>query len=240
MKPKICAHRGFAQSIHENTIEAFDAAVKIGADMIEFDVRRTGDGQLVVFHNSTITTGGGEKPIKETSYKILNTAAAEQGFSVPLLSEALEEFGNKILLNIEIKRIGYELEIAELASSICENDRFVITSFNDFSIRRIKKHKRKIHAGLLLGSSRKKSAFNRLTEEFPLARILKSGADFVLPNYRLLKLGFSTRMQLIGKPVWAWTVNDEETLRKLLKTTNIETIITDRPDTALKTRDTIV
>ena len=239
MKPKICAHRGFTQSLRENTIEAFAAAVEIGADMIEFDVRKTGDGRLIVFHNPTITTGGGEKPIKETSYKRLNEVAAEQGFFIPLLSEALDEFGNKIPLDIEIKETGYELEVAKLASSICESGSFVITSFNDFSIRQVKKYRRKIRTGLLLGSRRKTGAFNRLTEAFPLARILKSGADFVLPNQRLLRLGFAKRMWLIGKPVWAWTINDGETLRKLLKTPNIETVITDHPDIALKTRDAI-
>jgi len=45
------AHRGFHAQAHENTVNAFQAAIDCGADMIETDVRRTADGELVLHHD---------------------------------------------------------------------------------------------------------------------------------------------------------------------------------------------
>ena len=51
-RPVVIAHRGASHYYHENTMEAFEAAVDMSAEMIEFDVRRTFDGVLVVHHDS--------------------------------------------------------------------------------------------------------------------------------------------------------------------------------------------
>ena len=63
-KPLIIAHRGSAQAaaeitileitIPENTIAAIEAAIALGADMIEFDVRSTKDRRLVVCHDPKV------------------------------------------------------------------------------------------------------------------------------------------------------------------------------------------
>ena len=47
----IVAHRGGWGAAAENTLAAFENAINLGVDMIEFDVRRTGDGRLVVHHD---------------------------------------------------------------------------------------------------------------------------------------------------------------------------------------------
>ena len=50
----ICAHRGASDTHPENTIEAFREAIRLGAQMIEFDVTFSRDGQLVLIHDSTV------------------------------------------------------------------------------------------------------------------------------------------------------------------------------------------
>src|ERR1700761_117450 len=50
-RPMVAAHRGYAAAATENTLAAFHAAIAAGADMIEFDVRRTRDGELIIFHD---------------------------------------------------------------------------------------------------------------------------------------------------------------------------------------------
>ena len=50
----VAAHRGVAAGAAENTIEAFTNAIDIGADMIEFDVRMTRDGELIAFHDARV------------------------------------------------------------------------------------------------------------------------------------------------------------------------------------------
>jgi glycerophosphoryl diester phosphodiesterase len=47
----VAAHRGYAAGAPQNTIAAFTNAIDVGADMVEFDVRRTRDDELIVFHD---------------------------------------------------------------------------------------------------------------------------------------------------------------------------------------------
>ena len=48
----IASHRGrFGGNIVENTLSAFEAAVSCGADIVETDIRRTADGEMVLFHD---------------------------------------------------------------------------------------------------------------------------------------------------------------------------------------------
>ena len=61
--PIVTAHRGFSGKFPENTMPAFEAAYNLGVDFIEFDVRESADGVLVVLHDSTVdrtTNGSGE------------------------------------------------------------------------------------------------------------------------------------------------------------------------------------
>ena len=52
--PLVIAHRGGAALMPENTFPAFDNAVRLGADWLEFDMQVTADDQLVISHDNTI------------------------------------------------------------------------------------------------------------------------------------------------------------------------------------------
>ena len=107
----ICAHRGAMNTHPENTIPAFQEAIRLGAHMIEFDVQLSKDGYLVLMHDTTLdrtTNGSGEvknktiKEIKELdcgSWKSIEF----QGLSVPIFQEALHIMPNNIWLNIHLK-----------------------------------------------------------------------------------------------------------------------------------------
>ena len=61
--PVVTAHRGFSGRFPENTLPAFEAAYDLGVDIIEFDVRETADGKLVIMHDISVdrtTNGSGE------------------------------------------------------------------------------------------------------------------------------------------------------------------------------------
>src|SRR5688500_15264140 len=49
----VIAHRGASAYAPENTMPAFELAVRQGADMLELDVQRSADGALVIFHDET-------------------------------------------------------------------------------------------------------------------------------------------------------------------------------------------
>jgi glycerophosphoryl diester phosphodiesterase len=61
--PIVTAHRGFSGKYPENTLPAFEAAIQLGVDIIEFDVRETVDGKLVIMHDPSVdrtTDGSGD------------------------------------------------------------------------------------------------------------------------------------------------------------------------------------
>src|ERR671929_155263 len=59
--PLVIAHRGASAYAPENTMPAFELAVRQGADMLELDVQRSADDVLVVFHDDTTERWDGKK-----------------------------------------------------------------------------------------------------------------------------------------------------------------------------------
>ncbi|HKJ88459.1 MAG TPA: glycerophosphodiester phosphodiesterase family protein, partial [Gammaproteobacteria bacterium] len=93
----ILGHRGVrSDDLRENTLEAFQRAVDLGADGIETDVRRTRDGRLVLFHDRLSPAG---TPVAQLGHAALEAAA---GHHVPELGEALAAWPD-LLWDLEIK-----------------------------------------------------------------------------------------------------------------------------------------
>src|SRR5438105_750261 len=80
----VVAHRGFKEVAPENTIAAFDAGARIGADYMELDVRETKDGELVLMHDSSVErTTNGVGAVKELTFAEIRKLDAGDGQSVP-------------------------------------------------------------------------------------------------------------------------------------------------------------
>ena len=215
---RIVAHRGNTSLVKfENTIEAFQTAIEICIPQIEFD--RSIDGIK----------------IKHLCYQELLTISRAKGFEIPLFEDILKLCQDRIALDIEIKEEGYEEQIVSLTTKYFSYSNFVMKSFNDSSVRRIKNLDPQIKVGILLGGiAIKRSVLGILSQFFPEYRILKTGADFVAPNFRLLKFGFVWRMKLLDREIYVWTVNKESKLFKLIRNNQMSAIITDKPELALK------
>jgi glycerophosphoryl diester phosphodiesterase len=92
----VLAHRGYHAEAHENTMAAFEAALHLGVDGIETDVRLSADGKAVILHDRVTSAGGA---ISEMTHREIEDGV---GYAVPLLAEILDAFPG-ILWNIEIK-----------------------------------------------------------------------------------------------------------------------------------------
>lgn len=100
----ICiGHRGARGHAPENTLLSIDTAMRLGADMIEFDVQRCGE-QLVVIHDPRLerTTNGCGR-VDRVSFDYLRGLDAGQGQQVPTLQEVLDLVDARVPINIEIK-----------------------------------------------------------------------------------------------------------------------------------------
>jgi glycerophosphoryl diester phosphodiesterase len=167
------------------------------------------------------------------TYQQLLDISRQKGFNVPLVEDVLKLCRGKIKLDIELKEAGYELEIVNLIKKYLDYPDYVIKSFIDAAIIAVKKTDNKITTGLLLGLSNPQNLIaTRLSEFFPEFRLFTTKADFVSPNYQLIKLGFVWRMKLINKKIYVWTVNDEKLMAEIVEQ-GVFALITDRPDLAL-------
>ena len=199
--------------------------------MIEFDVRKTKDEVLIAYHDESIHG----RPVKEMSFETIDQMGRDRGFDIPTVEEVLRYTKGKVKLDVELKEEGYEKEMVELISRYFEKDQFVVTSFHDASLKIIKENYPHIQVGLILGKSNA-SVWTRISEFFPAKRCSKANADFIVPHWKLLRFGFLARAERNKKPVFVWTVNEEEMIREMLHDRRVWAIVTDRVDLALSLR----
>lgn len=103
---KIIGHRGAAGYELENTLGSMQIALDLAVAGIEFDIRKTKDGHLVVCHDADlIRVADDSRKIADLSLKHLQKIPLLSGAHIPTLEEALELVGNKPVY-IEIKEVG--------------------------------------------------------------------------------------------------------------------------------------
>lgn len=118
----LLAHRGYHQSAPENTLAAFEAAVALGLDGIETDVRLSRDGQALLIHDRVL---GKCQQVVELTRREIEQALARP---VPTLTDALERF-HDILWNIEIKTPDALPATLEILRRYQQSRRLFVTSF---------------------------------------------------------------------------------------------------------------
>lgn len=226
----IGAHRGATAAAAENSLAAFEAAIHLGAEFIEFDVRRTGDRTLIVLHDATI---GGEPVAALTREAIFQKSGARP----PLLAEVLELAAGRIGLDVELKEDGYVAEVVDELRCGSEPERVVYTSFLDAVIEQVRSHEPAAKTGLILGRSSPTTLLKtRLSEIFPVQRLRRCGATFAVLHFQLAKLGALRRTHAAGIPTLVWTVNGSSRLRRFLSNPLVYGVITDQPEQALAIR----
>lgn len=238
--PLVVAHRGGAALAPENTLAAFENALKIGVDMVECDVHLSKDGELIVMHDSIVSrTTDGSGAIRDLTLaeiKKLNAAAKfpDKRWSpqaVPTLEEVLDLVKGKAGIQIEIKVVGLErysgIEqkvVAAVNARGMTNDVIVI-SFDFPTIQEIKKIEPHIKTGALVRSD---WAMMRSTEQM-FREIQSTGADYFMPAYGVLTEEMVQLFHARGLKIGAWTVNAEADMRRLAGL-GVDAITSDRPD----------
>jgi len=240
--PLVIAHRGASRDAPENTPAAFEAAIALGADAVELDVRRTADGVLVVHHNASRRG----VPLAMLTYSGLVRLSRHEP---PRLHTVLDLCAGRIALDIEVKEAGYEAEVIEAASRRFPRDRLLYTSFEEPVIAAIKHLDPDARCGLLLGPGRLHSRTERYgTLPFDLAE--RCGADLLAVHQWLAPVrrrsrrgpgtGLLAEAQARGLPLMVWTVDGPQRLRSYLADGRVAGIITDLPGLAVETRRELI
>ena len=127
--PRVCAHRGFSTVAPENSMPAFGAAVAMGAEEIEFDLRYTKDGVVVSCHDGKLErVSDGEGLICDKTYEELSALDFGSKFSDSFaglrlikFEDILKKYSCHVIMNIHIKSVkGNEVYEREIVKKIIE------------------------------------------------------------------------------------------------------------------------
>ncbi len=128
--PLRIGHRGAAGHAPENTLAALELAITYGVDMVEFDVRRSADGALVLLHDDSVDrTTNGEGRIENLSLRVLRELDAGGGERIPLLQEALACLSGRAGVMIELKVRGIAAAVCALVKAADFQGKVIYASF---------------------------------------------------------------------------------------------------------------
>lgn len=231
------AHRGFSGKYPENTMLAFEKAVEAGADGIELDVQLSKDGEVVIIHDETLDrTTDGKGFVVDYTYEELSKFDASYIYresgkinKIPTLREYFEMVKDKnIITNVELKTgvneyYGIEEKVWNLIKEYKLEDRIIISSFNHYSILKMKKIAPQLKYGLL-------------TETWyvnPGKYTAELGVQCYHPQFAIMTKDMVKELKDNKIEINVWTVNKEKDIRDMIEK-GIDGIIGNFPDLTKK------
>lgn len=229
---EVIGHRGARFEVPENTLAGFQHAVALGLTTVEFDVRTTADGELVVIHDDTLdrTTNGSGK-VSDTTWDGIRELDARsihihwpEHASVPLLGDVLATLSDMPQMQVEIKqdtRQNLRYTVPQTIAILREtgkDESAVITSFDPYVLELAQQHAPQIRRGLIGDFSREPMWY--------LARQLKVNRACI--GLRTAHRGLVQRAHTEGYVAVAWPCNDEGSVRQVLEY-GFDEVCTDAP-----------
>ena len=224
----VWAHRGASAAERENTLAAFAAAVAMGADGVELDVRRTADGALAVHHDAVLADGRA----------VVEVDAADLPPDVPLLDAALDACGD-LVVNVEVKNLPGEVDhdpdervaeaVARLVVSERLQERVLVSSFSLPAVDRCLAVDPSVPTAFLVVVPPDDDVAGRTVDE-----ACRHGHRALHPHH----VGVTPRLvdlcAAAGLACNTWTVDEPERMRELAAI-GVDAIVTNVPDLAVAT-----
>jgi len=252
--PLVIAHQGGDGVWPGETMLAYQNAAALGVDVLEMDIHITKDGELILMHDETVdrtTDGSGEiESMTLDELKKLDAAYdwspddgktfpyRGQGIQVATLREIFQAFPD-MRMTIEIKKTNISM-----AKSFCAlireykmQDKVLVASFHDERLREFRAECPEVATS---------SAKNETTVFVLLTKVYLGG--FYSPKFYSLQVPEESGGITVMTPAFVraaharnlavepWTINDEETMLKLIEW-GVDGIITDRPDIMMEILD---
>jgi glycerophosphoryl diester phosphodiesterase len=226
--PIAFAHRGGASEVPENTMPAFEHAVKLGYGYVETDVHATSDGVLLAFHDSKLDRVTDSKGvISEMTWDQVRGAKVDGLEPIPLFADLLTTWPT-LRINIDPKK---DNAVAPLVSVLREHnaiDRVCIGAFSDARLRRIRTE---LGPSLCTSAGPLETARLRFSS-WGLGPVPTGIAAAQVPVRQgpvpVVDRRFLDRAHRAGLVVHVWTIDDEAEMDRLLDL-GVDGIMTDRP-----------
>lgn len=233
---EVVAHRGASADAPENTIAAVREGIRQRADVIEVDVQRTRDGELVILHDRTLV----RTTDVETVHPARALAAVDQftlaelrrldagswfdprfaGERIPTMGELVAARGDAGLL-VEIKEPaaypGIEAQVADALADV-PRSKVVVQSFDSASTRRYDAIAPQTPVGQLLGTRPADAELDAYA----------AYAEQTTPTFRVMDEALAGAIRARGMSPGVYTVDDEADMRRMIEV-GVDRIITNRP-----------
>ncbi|HMX28846.1 MAG TPA: glycerophosphodiester phosphodiesterase family protein [Blastocatellia bacterium] len=229
MPPLIIAHRGASAYEPENTLRAFELAVRQGAQMIELDLHATRDNQVIVIHDFTLDhTTNLKGRVSELTLAEIKQADAGKGEHVPTLEETLDLMLGKVRLYLEIKDPRAAAEtLRTIRARRCQDD-VMLASFDIDLMRRLGEEVRDIELGVILGNETLNPVV-RFREAFPWIALRGINYQTLCMQVELCFGYLARRVKASGKKLYVWTANNERQFARMTRL-GVDGIVTNYPD----------
>ncbi len=215
----VVGHRGAAAYEPENTLAAFERAVKDGAVAAECDVHMSKDGEPVIMHDYTLDrTTKIKGQVKETPWSVMKEAG------VPHLADYTRVTKNRIISVIEIKGgEGVAKAVVDHVSKEDMVDQTIVFSFNDKIVEEVKNLNPNLFAVWLIAAKQTPESFAATESIFR-----RTKANAVGVGYTNCTAEFVQSVHALKVPLFVWTVPPGPQVDRL-KGLKVNFIITDHP-----------
>ena len=214
----VLAHRGARRVAPENTLDAFRAARRQGADGFELDVHASADGALVVHHDADAPGVG---PLADRTLAEIRSVRP----GVPTLADALD-VGAGLLVNVEIKDTSADL-VVRLLRTRAGRDRVIVSSFDLATIDRVRALAPALATGFLTAGL---DPFEALATAAERGHTAVHHDAWSLAGVRR---DLVARAHALGIHVNTWTVNEPDVVLGMAAA-GVDGVVTDVPDVALR------
>jgi glycerophosphoryl diester phosphodiesterase len=219
----IIGHKGASSITPENTLKAFQKAIELKADYVEFDIHITKDSEIVIMHDSdTFNATGVKGLIKDMTLSQIKNLNAGEGEKVPTLRELIGIARKKIGLQIEIKSKNLLDILIQILNKEDLMSTSILSCFMLDELLKLKLLEPSVKVGLLLPEELVRLKIIKRK----IVKIAQNNFYSLHPHYSVTNKEIVEFAHSYGLKVITWTVNDGEIMDKLIEI-GVDGIITD-------------
>lgn len=224
--PRAVSHRGLHDSLPENSIPAFLAAIEAGAEAIELDIHSSVDDVLFVHHDSVVPGPEGSRSIASLDSRELSKIRLQGEIGIPTLDDTLEAIGSRAGVFIEIKAPGIETAVVRCLWRHPEHmDSYAVHAFDHRIIKRMIELIPSVRTGIL-----------QVSYLLDSCRAMRAtGATDLWQHADFIDSSLVVDVHACGGRVIAWTPNSEPQW-EFLAAIGVDAICTDRIDSYVSWR----
>ena len=209
------AHRGDPVRERENTLPAFTAAVALGADMVELDLRRTRDDEIVVLHDQTLQRLWGV----DASVGDLDLAQVQDigdgDLRIPTLREVLDAVPLPLMVDFTRREVVPGGLAAVLAAGALERSLFVTGNVEALRLLRELSAEARIGLTWVEGAAP------------PLPLLEELRAEYWNPMFGLVTPEGVAAVHAAGRQVSTWTVDDPRDMTRMVDA-GVDAVVSNR------------